>query len=134
MSALARGTAAGIGAMLASVLAMIGLIAVFIGDASLDWADRKALTAVVFTLLWSALAAGAAAVGAWQAAEGGADHHAAARLAGVLGPALLIALISVAALAAGEPGAAVVLIEAVIEIAAAGAGAFALARRLDASW
>ena len=50
------------------------------------WAERGTLTAILFTALWSLAAAGAGAIGAWQAAERGAPDHAAVRLAGALGP------------------------------------------------
>jgi hypothetical protein len=86
------------------------------------------------TVLWCVAAGGAGAVGAWQAAEGGAPDHAAARLAGALGPAALIVVVSVGALGGDGAPPGVVAIEALVEVAAAVAGAAALARRLEPGW
>jgi hypothetical protein len=131
---LVRGTAAGAGAMLVAVVLALMFVVALSGDPGPGWADRHTVTGVLLSALWCAAAACAGAVGAWQAAEGGAPDHAAARLAGALGPALLIVVVSVAALGGDGAGPAVVVIEALAEIAAAVAGAAALARRLEPGW
>ena len=128
---LLRGAAAGAAAMLVVVVALMFVLALS-GDPGPGWADRHTLTGVLLTALWSVAAAGAGAVGAWQAAEGGAPDHAAARLAGALGPTALIVLAS--ATAAGGVPVGVVAIEALVEVASAVAGAAALARRLEPGW
>jgi hypothetical protein len=131
---LVRGVLAGAGAMIAAVVVAVAVVAIGAGAGGPGWADHAALTGVLLTAVWCVAAAGAAAVGAWQAAEGGAPRASAARLAGTLGPVLLIVLVSVAALGADRPSAAVIVIEAVVEVAAAVAGATALARRLEPGW
>src|SRR5919198_275730 len=83
--------------MLVAVLLAVAIVAAVIGDAGAEWGDRQTLTAVVFTALWCLAAGVAAAIGAWQAAEGGAPDHASVRLAGALGPAALIVVASVSA-------------------------------------
>lgn len=128
---LLRGAAAGAGAMVLGVIFMMVLIAVIVGDGSVGWADHMVLAGVVVTCLVSLVAAAAGAVGTWQAAAGGAPHQSAARLAGALGPASLIVLVTLAPLDIDGPGVAVRLMEAVVEVAAAIAGAAVLARRLD---
>ena len=114
---LARGIGTGAVAMIAAVL-----VAMFF------------VTAILFTALWAVNAAAAGAVGAWQAAEGGAPHTAAARFAGAFGPVALIVLVSVASLGGGGASPAATVVEAIVEVAAAVAGADALARRLEAGW
>jgi hypothetical protein len=131
---LVRGTAAGAGAMLVAVILALMFVIALSGEPGPGWADRHTVTGVLLTALWCAAAAGAGAVGAWQAAEGGAPDHAAARLAGALGPALLIVVVSVAALGGDGAGPAVVVVEALAELAAAVAGAAALTRRLEPGW
>jgi hypothetical protein len=131
---LVRGTAAGAGAMLVAVVLALMFVVALSGDPGTGWADRHTVTGVLLTALWCAAAAGAGAVGAWQAAEGGAPDHAAARLAGALGPGLLIVVVSVAALGGDGAGPVVVVIEALAELAAAVAGAAALAQRLEPGW
>jgi hypothetical protein len=131
---LARGIGAGIGAMILGVLVALLFITAVIGDAGQGWAERGTLTAVLFTSLWSVAAAAAGAIGAWQAAESGAPSTAAARVVGALGPVLVIVLVSVAALGGDDPSAGAVVLEGVVEVAAAVAGADALARRLEAGW
>ena len=131
---LLRGIGAGAGAMLAAVIVAMVFISAFIGDAGQGWAERGTLTAVLFTALWSVAAATAGAVGAWQAAERGAPHTAAARFAGAFGPVLLIVLVSVAALGGDGASPATVVVEGIVEAAAAVVGADALARRLEAGW
>ena len=131
---LVRGIAAGAGAMVAAVVVAMVFITAAIGDAGQGWAERGTLTAVLFTALWSVAAGAAGAVGAWQAAEGGAPHIAAARFAGALGPALLIVLVSVASLGGDGASGAAIVVEGIVEVAAAVAGADALARRLEAGW
>ena len=64
----------------------------------------------------------------------GAPHIAAARFAGAFGPVLLIVLVSVAALGGDGASPATIVVEAIVEGAAAVAGADALARRLEAGW
>ena len=121
--------------MVAAVIVAMVFVTAFIGDAGQGWAERGTMTAVLFTGLWCVAAATAGAVGAWQAAERGAPHIAAARFAGAFGPG-----------AADRPrerrgagrrrgigrdhrgrGAS-------SRAAAAVAGADALARRLEAGW
>ena len=131
---LARGIAAGAVAMIAAVLVAMFFITAFIGDAGQGWAERGTLTAVLFTALWAVNAAGAGAIGAWQAAESGAPHTAAARFAGAFGPVALIVLVTVASLGGDGASPATVLVEGIVEVAAAVAGADALARRLEAGW
>jgi hypothetical protein len=129
---LLRGAAAGAGAMVVAVVLALMFVVAFSGDPGPGWADRHTVTGVLLTALWCVAAAGAGAVGAWQAAEGGAPDHAAARLAGALGPAVLIVVASISAI--GGASAAVVAIEALVEVAAAIAGATALARQLEPGW
>jgi len=131
---LVRGAAAGAGAMLVAVVLALMFVVAFSGDAGPGWADHHTLTGVLLTALWCAAAGGAGAVGAWQAAEGGAPDHAAARLAGALGPVALIVVVSVAALGGDGAPPGVVVIEGLVEVAAAVAGAAALARRLEPGW
>lgn len=131
-SFLLRGAAAGAGAMLAGVVVLLMFAVAFSGDPGLGWADRHALAGVLLTALWCLAAAGAAAVGAWQAALGGAPDHASARLAGALGPGVLIVVASLSAVGGASP--AVVAVEALVELAAAVAGATLLARRLEPGW
>jgi hypothetical protein len=126
------GAAAGAGAMVVAVVLALMFVVAFSGDPGPGWADRHTVTGVLLTALWCVAAAGAGAVGAWQAAEGGAPDHAAARLAGALGPAVLIVVASISAI--GGASAAVVAIEALVEVAAAIAGATALARQLEPGW
>ena len=131
---LVRGTGAGAGAMILGVLVALFFVTAVIGDAGQGWAERGALTAVLFTALWSVAAAAAGAIGAWQAAESGAPSTAAARFVGALGPVVLIALVSIAALGGDGASAGAVVLEGVVEAAAAVAGADALARRLESGW
>ena len=131
---LVRGAAAGAGAMLVVVVFALMFVLAFSGDPGPGWADRHTVTGVLLTALWCAAAGGAGAVGAWQAAEGGAPDNAAARLAGAIGPAALIVVVSVASLGGDGAPPAVVVIEALVEVAAAVAGAAALARRLEPGW
>jgi hypothetical protein len=131
---LARGIGAGAVSMIAAVIVAMFFIAAFIGDAGQGWAERGTLTAVLFTALWAVNAAGAGATGAWQAAESGAPHTAAARFAGAFGPVALIVLVTLTSLGGNGASPATVLIEGIVEVAAAVAGADALARRLEAGW
>jgi hypothetical protein len=131
---LPRGIGAGAGAMVVGVLVALFFVTAFIGDAGQGWAEQGTLTAVLFTGLWSVAAAAAGAVGAWQAAEGGAPHSAAARFAGALGPVVLIVIVSVAALGGDGASSVGIVAEGVVEAAAAVAGADALARRLEAGF
>jgi hypothetical protein len=131
---LLRGITAGAGTFILTVLVAMAAVAVTTADAGTGWADRHTLTAVLFTALWALAAAGAGAIGAWQAAEGGAPHQAAARLAGALGPTVLIVLASLTAMGGDGASPGAVVAEAVVEIAAAFAGAGALARRLESDW
>jgi hypothetical protein len=131
---LARGAGAGAAAMVVAVLLAVAIAAAVIGDAGAEWGDRQTLTAVVFTALWCLAAGVAAAIGAWQAAEGGAPDHAAVRFAGALGPVVLIVLISIAALGGDGASGAAVVVEAFFEVVAAIVGASALARRLETGW
>ena len=131
---LARGIATGAVAMIAAVLVAMFFITAFIGDAGQGWAERGTLTAFLFTALWAMNAAGAGAIGAWQAAESGAPHTAAARLAGAFGPVALIGLVTVASLGGDGASPLTVLVEGIVEVAAAVAGADALARRREAGW
>lgn len=129
---IVRGVAAGAGAMLVAVVVLLTFVIAVSGDPGPGWADRHTVTGVLLTALWCLAAAGAGAVGAWQAAEGGAPDHATARLAGALGPAVLVVLASVSTI--GGAPAAVIAIEALVEVAAAVAGAAVLARRLEPNW
>ncbi|HKE77936.1 MAG TPA: hypothetical protein VKB54_01470 [Solirubrobacteraceae bacterium] len=129
---LLRGITAGAATFIVTVLVAMAAVAVTTADAGTGWAERHTLTAVLFTGLWALAAACAGAIGAWQAAEGGAPDQAAARLAGALGPTVLIVLASLTALGGDGASPAAVVAEAVVEIAAAFAGAGALARRLEA--
>jgi hypothetical protein len=131
---LLRGIGAGAGAMILGVLGALFFVTAFIGDAGQGWAERGTLTAVLFTALWAVNAAGAGAIGAWQAAESGAPHTAAARFAGAFGPVALIVIVTLASLGGNGASPATVLIEGIVEVAAAVAGADALARRLEAGW
>jgi hypothetical protein len=131
---LARGIGAGAGAMIVSVLVAMVFVTAVIGDAGQGWAERGTLTAVLFTALWALSAAAAGAIGAWQAAESGAPHTAAARFAGAFGPAALIVLVSVFALGGDSASPVTIVVEAIVEVAAAVAGADALARRLESRW
>jgi hypothetical protein len=131
---LLRGAAAGAGAMVVAVVVALMFVLAFSGDPGPGWADRHTVTGMLLTALWCAAAAGAGAVGTWQAAEGGAPDHAAARLAGALGPAVLIVLVTISALGGDGASPAVVVIEGLVEVAAAVAGAAALARRLEPGW
>ena len=81
------------------------------------------MTAILFTAFWSLAAAGAAAIGAFQAAEHDAPDHAAVRLAGALGPAAIVVLASLWALGTATSRSRAIVIEAVVEIGAAIAGA-----------
>jgi len=128
---LVRGAGAGAGAMLVAVVVLLTFVMALSGDPGPGWADRHTATGVLLTALWCMAAAGAGAVGAWQAALGGAPDHGAARLAGALGPAALIVLASVTSIGGASP--AVIAIEALVEVAAAVAGAATLARRLEPS-
>lgn len=132
---LLRGIATGAGAMLAGVIVAVAFVGAISGGADAGWADRAESTAILFTLFWALAAAGSAAVGAFQAAERGAPTHGAVRVAGVLGPAIIIVVATVWGLSGGgtaSPGA--VLAEGVVELAGAVAGAAALARRLEPGW
>jgi hypothetical protein len=120
--------------MILGVLGALFFVTAFIGDAGQGWADRGTLTAVLFTALWSVAAAAAGAIGAWQAAESGAPHTSAARFAGALGPVVLIVLVSAASLGGDGASGMAVVAEGVVEVAAAVAGADALARRLEAGF
>lgn len=131
---LIRGIGAGAGAMIAAVLVALVFISAVIGDAGQGWAERGTLTAVLFTALWAVNAAGAGALGAWQAAEGGAPHTAAARFAGAFGPVALIVLVSAASLGGDGASVATIVVEGIAEAGAAVLGADALARRLEAGW
>jgi hypothetical protein len=131
---LARGIGAGALAFISAVLVGMLFITAFIGDAGQGWAERGTLTAVLFTALWSVNAAAASAVGAWQAAESGAPHTGAVRFAGAFGPVALIVLVSVLALGGDGASTVTVVVEAIVEVAAAVAGADALARRLESAW
>jgi hypothetical protein len=131
---LGRGIGAGAGAMVLAVLGAMVFVTAFIGDAGQGWAERGTLTAILFTALWSGAAGAAGAVGAWQAAESGAPHTAAARFAGAFGPVVLVVLVSVAALGGDGASSVTVVVEGVVEAAAAIVGADALARRLEAGW
>jgi hypothetical protein len=131
---LLRGIGAGAGAMILGVLGALFFVTAFIGDAGQGWAERGTLTAVLFTALWSVAAAAAGAIGAWQAAESGAPHASAARFAGALGPVVLIVLVSAASLGGDGASGMAVVAEGVVEVAAAVAGADALARRLEAGF
>jgi peptidoglycan/LPS O-acetylase OafA/YrhL len=131
---LLRGAAAGAGAMIATVLVVMAIVAALVSDAGTQWGDRQTLTGIVFTALWCVAAGIAGAVGAWQAAEGDAPDAASARLAGALGPVVLIVLITLAALGGEGPSPAVAVIEALVEAAGAVVGASALARRLEPGW
>jgi hypothetical protein len=131
---LVLGIGAGAGAMVVAVIVAMVFVTAFIGDAGQGWAERGTLTAVLFTALWSAAAAMAGAVGAWQAAERGAPHVAAARFAGAFGPVVLIVVVSVAALGGDGASGVAVVVEGIVEAAAAVLGADALARRLEAGW
>ena len=131
---LVRGIGAGAGAMVLAVVVAMVFITAVIGDAGQGWAEQHTLTAVLFTALWSVAAATAGAIGAWQAAESGAPHVAAARFAGALGPVVLVVLVSAAALGGDGASSAAVVAEGVVEAAAAVAGADALARRLEAGF
>lgn len=124
-----RGVGAGAGSMFAAVLLVVIFAAALVGNAG--WGDRAAMTGILLTLVWCLVAAGAAAVGAWQAAEGGAPSPGSALLAGALGPGALVVIVSVAALGADGPSAGVIVVEAVLEVAAAVAGAAVLVRRLE---
>jgi hypothetical protein len=128
---LPRGALAGGVVMIVAVLPAVALVTAVVGDAGPGWAEQRTFTGVAFTALWALAAAGAGAIGAWQAAEGGAPSRAAARLAGALGPALLILVVSVASLGGDGASSAAIVAQAVVEIAAAVAGATALARRLE---
>ena len=116
--------------MLVAVVVLLTFVMALSGDPGPGWADRHTVTGVLLTALWCLAAAGAGAVGAWQAAEGGAPDHAAARLAGALGPGALVVLASVSTVGGAPAG--VVVIEALVEVAAAVAGAALLAARLEA--
>jgi hypothetical protein len=129
-----RGIGAGAGAMVLTVLVAMVFITAVIGDAGEGWAEQGTLTAVLFTALWSVAAGAAGAIGAWQAAESGAPHAAAARFAGALGPVVLIVLVSVAALGGDGASGVAIVVEGIVEAAAAVLGADALARRLEAGW
>ena len=131
---LVRGVAAGAGAMLVAVVLALMFVVALTGDPGPGWADHHTATGVLLTALWCAAAGGAGAVGAWQAAEGGAPDHAAARLAGALGPAALIIVVSVGALSGDGAPPGVVAIEALVEIVAAAPATAALARRLEPGW
>jgi len=63
-----------------------------------------------------------------------APDQASARLAGALGPIVLIIIVSLASLGGEGPSVVVVAIEALVESAAAVVGAGALARQLEAGW
>ena len=131
---LVRGIGAGAGAMVLAVLVAMVFITAVIGDAGQGWTEQSTLTAVLFTALWSVAAGVAGATGAWQAAESGAPHAAAARFAGALGPVVLIVLVSVAALGGDGASGVAIVVEGIVEAAAAVLGADALARRLEAGW
>jgi hypothetical protein len=131
---LVRGIGAGAVSMIAAVIVAMFFITAFIGDAGQGWAERGTLTAVLFTALWAVNAAGAGAIGAWQAAESGAPHTAAARFAGAFGPVVLIVLVTLASLGGDGASPVAFVVEGLVEVAAAVAGADALARRLEAGW
>jgi hypothetical protein len=131
---IARGIGAGAGAMIAAVLVAVAIATAVIGDAGTEWGDRRTLAAVVFTALWCLAAGVAAAVGTWQAAEGGAPNEASARLAGAIGPVACIVLVSLTALGGDGASGPTIAAEGIVEIAAAMVGAQALARRLETGW
>ena len=131
---VARGVAAGAGAMFLAVLVAVAIATAVIGDAGTEWGDRRTLAVVVFTALWCLAAGVAAAVGAWQAAEGGAPDRAGARVAGALGPVLFIVVVSLSALGGGGASGATIAVEAIAEVAAAIVGAGVLAGRLETGW
>ena len=92
------------------------------------------MTAILFTLVWCIAVATAAALGAWQAAERGAPGRVAATLAGALGPAVLVILISAWGLGSDTGTPSGIVLEALAEVAAAVAGGAALASRLEPGW
>jgi hypothetical protein len=105
------------------------------GGPDATWADRAASTAILFTVFWTLAAAGAAAVGAYQAAEHGAPTHVAVRIAGPAGPALLILAATLWGLGGGGTASPVAtLAEGIVELAGAVAGATMLAARLEPGW
>jgi hypothetical protein len=112
----------------------VAFVGVASSGADTTWADRREMTAILFTAFWAVAAAGAAAVGAWQSAEHDAPDHAAVRLAGALGPTAIIVLASLWAVGGDDVSLAAIVVEAVVEIGAAVAGAAALARRLEPGW
>ena len=131
---LVRGAAIGAGAMLVFMLVAIAFAGALSTGADTTWADRREMTAILFTAFWAVAAAGAAAIGAFQAAEHDAPDHASVRLAGALGPVAIIVLASLWGLGGDDASIAAIVIEAVVEIGAAIMGATALARRLEPGW
>lgn len=131
---LVRGAGMGAGAMLLFMVVAIAFVGAMSSGGDTTWADRREMTAIIFTAFWALAAAAAAAIGAYQAAEHDAPDHAAVRLAGALGPVAIIVLASLWALGPGDVAIGAVVIEAVVEIGAAIAGAAALARRLEPGW
>ena len=131
---LLRGAGIGAGAMLLFMLVAIAFVGVMSSGGDTTWADRREMTAILFTAFWSLAAAGAAAIGAFQAAEHDAADHAAVRLAGALGPAAIVVLASLWALGGDDVSIGAIVIEAVVEIGARDLGAAALARRLEPGW
>ena len=121
--------------MVAAVIVAMVFITALIGDAGQGWAERGTLTAVLFTGLWSR-----------RRGRGGRRRRlAGGRAAGRptsrprasparSGPCVLIVLVSVAALGGDGASPATIVVEGIVEAAAAVAGADALARRLEAGW
>ena len=132
---LARGIATGAGAMIAAVLVAMVFITAVIGDAGQGWAERGTLTAVLFTALWAMNAAGA---GRHRRVAGGRERrppHRGRALRRRLRPGRADrARHASPRWAATAPRRVTVLVEGIVEVAAAVAGADALARRLEAGW
>jgi hypothetical protein len=129
-----RGALAGALATVAAIIVATFFVGLLARDPDPGWGDRKAMTGILFTLVWCVALAAAAAIGAWQAAERDAPGRLAVTLAGAIGPGVLVILISAWGLGSGTGTATGILIEAVVEVGAALAGAAALASRLEPGW
>ena len=110
-------------------------VTAFIGDAGQGWAERGTLTAVLFTALWCGRRGRG---GRHRRVAGGrerrAPHRGGALRRRASGPVVLIVLVSLASLGGDGASPATIVVEGIVEVAAAVAGADALARRLEAGW
>ncbi len=120
-------------AWLASLTALVILVALLLGDADADWQSGRA-QAGVWVMLNAAAALAVAlgtGVGTWRAAVAGAQTRGEAVLAGGLAPAGLAALLTVVLLDPSGRGLLAALGALLAIAVGAAAGGLVVARRLD---